>query len=405
MCVGSGFIIDPTGYIVTNNHVVADTDQISVTLNDGTKLKATIVGRDPRTDLALLKVSPPWPLSFVSWGDSKRCQVGDYVLAIGNPFGLGGSVTHGIISYIGRDIPGRTGSAYIDGYFQTDAPINMGNSGGPMLNIKGEVIGVNTSIYSPTGSSVGIGFAIPSFVCQPVIEQIKKFGRTKRGRIGIVLQVVDQEIAESVNLPKPIGVLVARVIPGGPAHKAGVLKGDIVLRINGVVVENPRSFPRMVADLPIGVTVPLVVWRKDKKTNQYKTKDIIINIEEYKDVSSSASLKNTSKKEEEVSIEEIGLKSCVLTPELRRHFDVSQSISGGVLVTEVELGSSSDEQDIKAGDVILEVDQEAVHEPKDIVLRIKKSKNEKRKSLLLFVARDEDTRFVSVKLMSQTPKP
>lgn len=409
--LGSGFIIDPSGYIVTNNHVVADADQITALLNDGTKLKAKLVGRDQRTDLALLKVEAAKPLPFVTWGDANKTRVGDLVVAIGNPFGLGGTVTTGIISHIGRDISAKVGSSYIDGYFQTDAAINMGNSGGPMFNMAGQVIGVNTAIYSPTGASVGLAFSIPSFICQTVIEQLKKFGRTKRGWIGVQFQRVDQEIAESVNLSKPVGALVGRVIPGGPADKAKVEQGDIILKINGILVEDSKRFPRVIGGLTIGSSVPLVVWRKDKKTGVYREIPLTITIEEYESAEESGLIGNGKDKriapKDDMGISMLGLKLKTLTPALRHHFELNEK-TRGVLIVSVDPDSVAEEQDIKPGDVIVEVSQEEVNTVEDIIAKIKKARREKRKSVLLLIARDEDVRFVSLRLDEEelsTPRP
>ena len=249
--LGSGFIVDPSGYIVTNNHVVENADEIMVVMHDDTELKAKLIGRDPKTDLALLKVDAGKPLPFVKWGDSNAMRIGDWVLAIGNPFGLGGSVTAGIVSARQRDI----NAGPYDDFIQTDASINRGNSGGPMFNMDGEVVGINSAIFSPSGGSVGIGFAIPSNLAKPVIEQIKQFGHPRRGWLGVRIQSISPDLAEGLKLPSDKGALVAGVTKDGPADKAGIKQGDVVLKFDGKEVTQMRGLPRMVADTAFGKSV------------------------------------------------------------------------------------------------------------------------------------------------------
>ena len=255
--VGSGFIIDPAGYIVTNNHVIEGGDELTVTLADNTVLKAKLVGKDEKVDLALLKVESDKPLPAVAFGDSDRSRVGDWVLAIGNPFGLGGTVTAGIVSARGRDI---RQSAY-DDFIQTDAAINRGNSGGPLFNMKGEVVGINTAIYSQSGGSVGVGFSVPANLASPVINQLREFGRARRGFLGVSIQPVTPDIAESLGLKEPAGALVGRVNDGGPADAAGIKGGDVILKFNGQDLKDVRTLQRVVADTPIGRSVPVILWR------------------------------------------------------------------------------------------------------------------------------------------------
>src|SRR6185437_2739109 len=249
--LGSGFIIDPSGLVVTNNHVIADADQITVTLQDDTSFKAEVVGKDGKTDLALLRIKSSKPLPFVKFGDSDKSRVGDWVLAIGNPFGLGGTGTAGILSARAREI----NSGPYDDFLQTDAAINRGNSGGPMFNMDGDVIGINTAIFSPSGGSIGIGFAIPASEAKPVIEQIEKYGHARRGWLGVNIQSVNDEIAESLGLDKPKGALIASVFDGGPAQKACIQPGDVVLTFDGKSVVDMRHLPRIVAETPIDKTV------------------------------------------------------------------------------------------------------------------------------------------------------
>ncbi|MDP9095392.1 MAG: Do family serine endopeptidase, partial [Pseudomonadota bacterium] len=259
--LGSGFIIDKSGYIVTNNHVIDGADEISVTLTDNTTLKAKLVGKDDRVDLALLKVETDHPLTAVSFGDSDTSRVGDWVLAIGNPFGLGGSVTAGIVSARGRDI--RQGP--YDDFIQTDAAINRGNSGGPLFNMNGEVIGINTAIYSPSGGSVGIGFSVPANLAKPVIMQLREYGHARRGWLGVRIQQVTPDIAEAIGLKDVQGAMVAGMNDGGPADKAGIHNGDVILKFNGQDVKEMRTLPRLVAETEVGKQVPVVLWRDHKE--------------------------------------------------------------------------------------------------------------------------------------------
>ena len=258
--LGSGFVIDESGYIVTNNHVIGNADEIEVIFQDGTKLNAELVGNDRKVDLAVLKVESNKKLEFVKWGDSSISKVGDWVLAIGNPFGLGGTVTAGIISAKSRDIK----MGQYDSFIQTDASINRGNSGGPMFNIKGEVIGINSAIFSPSGGSVGIGFAIPAEIAAPVIDQLKKFGKTKRGWLGVRIQPVTDDIAEAYGLSEPKGALVASVTSNSPSSKSGIKPGDIILEFDGKEISKSRDLPRFVASTKIGKKVQVVVWRSNK---------------------------------------------------------------------------------------------------------------------------------------------
>src|SRR5213594_1944374 len=265
--LGSGFIIDPSGIVVTNNHVIADADEITVILNDGARLKAELIGKDQKTDLAVLKINSEKPLKTVKFGDSEKLRLGEWVIAIGNPFSLGGSVTAGIVSARNRDI----NSGPYDNYIQTDAAINRGNSGGPLFNLDGEVIGVNTAIISPSGGSIGIGFAVPSKTALPVIEQLKQFGETRRGWLGVRIQPVTDEIAESLNIKPPRGVLIAGVEEKGPAKPAGIEPGDVVVKFDGKDVKDPKDLSRVVADTAVGKEVDVVVIRKGKEESRKVT--------------------------------------------------------------------------------------------------------------------------------------
>ena len=261
--LGSGFVIDETGYIVTNNHVIGEADQIEVVFQDETKLKAELVGRDTKVDIAVLKVNPKKRLKALKWGDSSKSKVGDWILAIGNPFGLGGTVTAGIISAKSRDI--RMGQ--YDSFIQTDASINKGNSGGPMFNMDGDVIGINSAIFSPSGGSVGIGFAIPSAMAIDVIDQLKNFGKTSRGWLGVRIQLVTEEIAEAYGLENARGALVASVENNSPSFKAGIKPGDIILKFDEKDIKKDRDLPRIVVASKVGKNVQLEIWRANRIIN------------------------------------------------------------------------------------------------------------------------------------------
>jgi len=391
--VGSGFIIDGAGHVVTNNHVVEGGQDIKVTLHDGTELPATVVGRDAKTDLALLKVASDKDLPHLAFGDSDKARVGDWVVAIGNPFGLGGTVTTGVVSARGRNI----NAGPYDDFIQTDAAINRGNSGGPMFNLNGEVIGINTAIFSPSGGSVGIGFAIPSNIARTVIDQLKEFGRTKRGWLGVRIQGVTPEIAESLGLPAPKGALVASVTPNGPAAKAGIQAGDVVTKFDGKEINEMRRLPRVVAETAIEKAVPVEVWRKGKsQTVQVKVGELeaaeesglLANVPEEQTAPKAPAPKAT---------EALGLKLTGITPELRQQFELKAE-QRGVLVTEVASGSPASEKGVRAGDVIVEVGQEEVKSPADVTAKVQKAREQGKKSILLLVERQGDLRFVALPL-------
>ncbi len=391
MSLGSGFIIDPDGYIVTNNHVISEAEEITVILQDNTELKAEIVGRDAKTDLALLKVEAKTKLSAIKWGDSDTARVGDWVMAIGNPFGLGGSVTAGIISARARDI--RSGP--YDDFIQTDASINRGNSGGPLFNMKGKVIGINTAIFSPSGGSVGIGFAIPSALAQTVVAQLREFGQTRRGWLGVRIQGVTEEIAESLGLDEPEGALIANVNESEPAHKAGLMAGDVILSFDGKEVPNVRRLQRIVAETPIGKTVKITVWRDEGE----KTFDVSVGqLEEFEKTAETSSGKpGGGKGTKKVVIKSVGLTLSGLTPGLRSRFDLSEEHQG-VLVVGVDEQGFASERGMRAGDLILEVSQEPVTTPEEVVAKIEDLILKKRKAVLFLMERGGDRRFISVPL-------
>jgi len=397
--VGSGFIIDAEGHVVTNNHLVSDADQITVILNDNTELKATLVGRDRRTDIAVLKVNTDKKLPFVQWGDSEKLRTGDRIIAIGNPFGLGGTVTTGIVSHLARDIGTRTKAGdYIDGYIQTDASINLGNSGGPMFDMNGKVVGVNTAIYSPTGASVGIGFAIPSEVAKKVVVQIRQYGRTKRGWLGVHIQPVTDDIAEGLGLKDTKGALVGSVVRDGPAAKAKLQSGDVILKVGNVEVKNERNLPRIVGEMAVGSQVPVTLWRKGKIMT------VPVQIGEFEEAEEAGVIPSPDGGKEVVKgIEIHGMTLQPLTNEIRQRFDVGADVQG-VLVVGVDPKSSAAEKGIRAGDIIMEIGQEEVKAPQHVVDSLKKAEKENRKSVLLLINKDGEPRYVSIKIGTDEKK-
>jgi serine protease Do len=393
--LGSGFVIDPLGLIVTNNHVIEGADEIIVNFTDGTKLKVTkILGHDPKTDLALLKVEPKQPLKAATFGDSSKMRVGDWVMAIGNPFGLGGTVTVGIISATKRDI----NSGPYDDFLQTDAAINRGNSGGPLFNMDGQVIGVNTAIISPTGGSIGIGFAVPSNSAVPVVDQLKQFGETRRGWLGVHVQNVTGEIAKSMGLQEPVGALVASVTPNGPAAAAGLKPSDVILKFDGDPVETMRNLPRAVASTPVGKTVDLEVQRAGEVIHLNAT---IGRVPEEVEKAEEAEAEAKSDSDEgdggEPDREELlGLSMAPLTDDLRNQYHIGKGVEG-VVITDVDANSPAAHKDVKPGDVIVEVTQEKVNDPEEVVARVAAVKKAGRKSVLLLISDAKGgLRFVAV---------
>ena len=383
--LGSGFIVDPSGYIVTSNHVIEGADEIAIILQDGTNLTAKIIGRDTKTDLALLKVESEDELAFLEWGDSDTARVGDWIIAIGNPFGLGGTVTAGIISARARDI----NAGPYDDFIQTDASINRGNSGGPMFNLKGEVIGINTAIFSPSGGSVGIGFAIPSALAEPVIYQLREYGRARRGWLGVRVQTVTEEIAENLGLDEPRGALVANVSEGGPAQEAGIEQGDVILRFDGKDVPTMRRLPRVVAETDVEKEVEVVIWRKGEEL----TIGVQVGeLEEAEEPTRAALTEQTN----EVIIESLELSLASITPELGAQFGLDADAEG-VVITKVSPGSDAARKDLRPGDLILEVNQEEISTPAGAEKRIKQAKSDGHKTVLLLVSRQGDERFESVR--------
>ncbi len=393
--LGSGFIVDAqNGYIVTNSHVIDQADEIQVTLYDDTMLDAEVVGRDSKTDLAVLKVTPKdAKLEDVQWGDSQNMRVGDWILAVGNPFGLGGTVTAGIISARQRNI----NAGPYDDFIQTDASINRGNSGGPMFNMAGKVIGINTAIFSPTGGSVGIGFAIPSELARPIIQQLIKYGQTRRGWLGVRIQTVTDEIAENLGLEHAKGALVASITPNGPADKAGLKTGDVIIGFNGEDIEQMRNLPRIVADTEIGTNADVTVWRQGK-TLQTKVK--VGQLEKAEKDGLLARKAGTATPKDSGTGNEIDLLDLTVVPltePVRQRFAISDDVNGVVVL---DIGQTSDavEKGLIPGDVIVEINQEKVKNVDDFNKKLNQAKKEGKTSVLLLVNSRSNMRFVAVKI-------
>ena len=388
--LGSGFIVDPSGIVVTNNHVIADADEINVILNDGSKIRAEIVGIDKKTDLAVLKFKPPKPLVAVKFGDSDKLRLGEWVIAIGNPFSLGGTVTAGIVSARNRDI--ATGP--YDNFIQTDAAINRGNSGGPLFNLDGEVIGVNTLIISPTGGSIGIGFAVPSKTVAGVVDQLRQFGELRRGWLGVRIQQVTDEIAESLNIKPARGALIAGVDDKGPAKPAGIEPGDVVVKFDGKDIKDPKDLQRVVADTTVGKEVDVVVIRKGEEQN----KRVTLGRLEDNDKPVQAAVKPSEPAEKLVTQKALGLDLANMSKDLRSRYKIKDSVKG-VVITSVEGNSDAADKRLSAGEVIVEVAQEAVSNAADIKKRVDQLKKDGKKSVLLLVANSEgELRFVALAL-------
>jgi serine protease Do len=390
--LGSGFIIDPSGLVVTNNHVISEADEVSVILNDGTTLKAEVVGRDQKTDLALIKVTPTKPLKAVKFGDSDKLRLGEWVIAIGNPFSLGGTVTAGIVSARNRDIQ----SGPYDNYIQTDASINRGNSGGPLFNLNGEVIGVNTAIISPSGGSIGIGFAVPSKTVVPVVDQLREFKEVRRGWLGVRIQQVSDEIAESLSIKPARGALVAGVDDKGPAKPAGIEPGDVIVKFDGKDVKEMRDLPKIVADTPVGKDVEVIVIRKGKEE---KKSVKLGRLEDEKKVAAvSNDKKDATPDSKPVVKKALGLDLANLTDDLRKKHNIKDKVKG-VVITGVDPNSPASEKRLAPGMVIAEVQQQAVSNATELQQRIDKLKKDGKKAVvLLVVSPDGDPSFVALSL-------
>ena len=387
--LGSGFIVSAEGYVVTNNHVIDGADAIRVTLYNDRSFDATLIGRDPKTDIAVLKIEPGEEiLNPVSFGDSDAMRVGDWVVAIGNPFGLGGSVTAGIVSARGRDI----GSGPYDDFIQTDAAINRGNSGGPLFNLDGEVIGINTAIFSQSGGSVGIGFAIASNLAENVVLQLQEYGQTRRGWLGVFIQEITPEIAENFDLDNENGALISSVHSGGPAEEAGIQAGDVVIAFNGKPIEEMRSLPRIVAESAIGKPLDITIMREGKKINLTVTLGVL---EEAEEAGLFAGAPNNSDPSGPLELAELGMTLDHLNPELRQEYAIGDDVEG-VVITEVKPNAPADESGIMTGDVIRRVGKVQVENLDEARKAIKAEIDADKTSILLLINRQGRDRFTAV---------
>ncbi len=399
--LGSGFVIDPAGYVVTNNHVIEGADAIEVIFPNGSKLKATLVGTDTKTDLSVLKVEPKTPLKAVKFGDSRSMRIGDWVMAIGNPFGLGGSLTVGVISARGRNI----NAGPYDNFIQTDAAINKGNSGGPLFNMKGEVIGINTAIISPSGGSIGIGFAVPTELAQNIVQQLIEFGETRRGWLGVRVQPVTDDVAAGLGMDSAKGALISGVAKGGPVENGPIQAGDVVLKFDGKDIHEMRDLLRIVAESPVGKDVDVVILR-DGKEETVKVK--LGQLQDATDEKASAEDQQSEDGDGGVVAPEddggtddqaqdqtpevreapqsvLGMNLVVLSNELRTEKGIAESVEG-VLVASVDAGSPAEQKGMKAGDIIVEVGQDFMEVPGDVLVRVNGLKSEGRKNAHMMVA-------------------
>lgn len=388
---GSGFVIDAAGIIVTNNHVIDGAEEITAIFHSGARLKAELIGRDPKTDVAVLRVKPTKPLAAVKWADSDKARVGDWVVAIGNPLGLGGTVTVGVVSAKNRDIQ----AGPYDNFLQTDASINKGNSGGPLFNMSGEVLGINTAIFSQSGGSIGIGFAQPSNTAAPVVEQLLKFGETRRGWLGVRIQGVTEDLAEGMGLKEAKGALVAGVTEKGPAEVAGVLAGDVIIRFNGRDVPSQRELTRMVADTPVDSEIELLVVRKGAEVT-LKVK--LGRLEDGEKLMAAKAPEKPAEAKPQAALPKVlGLSLSVLDQAARDKFKIKDKVAKGVVVAEVQANTAAADKRLQAGDVIVEIGQEPVATPDEAQARIEALKKDGRKRALFLLASPEgDMRFVTV---------
>jgi len=386
--LGSGFIIDETGYVITNNHVIDNAEKIMVILYDDTSFEATVVGKDPKTDVALLKIDPKkTKLTAVKFGDSNNLRVGDWVMAIGNPFGFGGTVTAGIVSARGRNLSGS-----YDDYIQTDASINRGNSGGPLFDMKGNVVGINTAIFSQSGGSVGIGFAVSSNLAKQVTDQLKQYGRTKRGWLGVLIQEITQEIADSLGMKSAKGALVSSATEGGPAEKAGVKTGDVILKFNDIEIESMKELPKVVAGTPVGKSVPLVILRNGKEL----TLNVVLGELELAEKENLIGQVNNSGSDSK-EYEKLGFVAEELNSSNKSKFNI-KDVDKGIVITSVKEESPAQAAGIVAGMVIVRVGQVEVNSLSVIDQALQSAIKQKRKALLFLVKVENGTRFVAIEL-------
>ncbi len=379
--LGSGFVISEDGYIVTNNHVIEQADEILIEFFSGEELEATVVGTDPNTDIALLKVDSDEPLPFVPFADSDTARVGDWVMAVGNPLGQGFSVSAGIVSARNRALSGS-----YDDYIQTDAAINRGNSGGPLFNMDGEVIGVNTAILSPNGGSIGIGFSMAANVVTNVVDQLQEFGETRRGWLGVRIQDVTEDVAEALGLASAEGALVTDV-PPGPSAEAGIEAGDVIVTFDGSEVEDTRELVRIVGNTEVGKAVRVVVFREGT------TQTLLVTLGRREEA--ERTFPASAPADEPIEEEIMGLTVSELTAEMAEQLGVADG-TAGLVVTDIDETSEAFEKGLRAGDVITEAGQNKISSPADFEAQIEAAKEAGRKSLLLLVRRDGEPRFVAL---------
>lgn len=410
--LGSGFVIDPSGYIVTNNHVIEGASEILINFANGSKLTAKLIGADTKTDLALLKVEPKQPLKAVPFGDSRKMRIGDWVMAIGNPFGLGGSVSVGIVSARNRNL----NAGPYDNFLQTDAAINRGNSGGPLFNMYGEVVGINTAIYSPSGGgSVGIGFAVPTELAQHVVSQLREFGEVQRGWLGVRIQPVTDAMIADLKLDAPRGALISGVVKGGPVEKGPILSGDVVLKFNGEDIDEMRDLPRIVAESPIGEPLDVVVIRNgeqmtlkvqlarqvedEKKSDAEKLAEQLDNNGLAKPEGMDPANPDDKQDPADTPVtpaETMGLTLSPLTAENRKQFAIPESVEG-VLILDVPANSAAREKGIQKGDVIVEIAQDFMESPEDVADKIAELRKDDRRNAYLMIANQKgELRLVAV---------
>jgi serine protease Do len=377
---GSGFIVDPDGYIVTNNHVVDGATKITVTMTDGTTYPATVKGRDPKTDVALLKIDAKNPLPYVAFGDSDKAREGDWVIAVGNPFGLGGTVTAGIISAHGRNI----NEGPYDNFLQIDAPINPGNSGGPLFDQSGKVIGIDSAIYSPTGGSVGIGFAIPSDIASKVVAQLRDHGSVERGWLGVEMQPITPALAKAMDRSDNDGVIVNKVMPDSPAANAELKQGDVITAVDGKAVKGARELAMTIAGVEKGTTAKLTVWRDGKE----RTVDVKIGAQPADKIASADGSDPDSP---------VGLSLAPLSNDTRSQFGLDDGTKG-VVVQNVVPDSRAAESGLQPGDVIVKVGNEAVTTPAEAASHIHAAEKAKKDAVPLLVMRDGNTYYLALQL-------
>lgn len=383
--LGSGFIIDETGYILTNNHVINDADSINVTLWNNTQAQARVIGKDDKTDIALIKIETAQNLTPIKFGDSDKVRVGDWILAIGNPFGLGGSVTAGIVSAKSRDIE----SGQYDNFIQTDASINQGSSGGPMFNMSGEVIGINSAIFSSNGASMGIGFAIPSNLAQWVAEQLKQNGKIIRGWLGLKIQPLEEEISGLSG-----GVLVSDVSVGGPAEKSGIKAGDIIYSYNNKAVQNTKEFSRRVAESKIGSEGKIGLWRNGQKRD---VNIVIENQETQEKTKSDLSIEIKKTEANGYEIPEIGMTLAKITPELIQRYELPPQ-SNGMVITEIQAGREAEKKGLKVGNIIVKIDKKDVPTIEQVKEYLEEAKMEHHRPILIFFQDKDSLHFATLKL-------